>query len=115
MEHVNRLLDKMVATDPGARFPSAVEVLSELEETITMLENGFNVVDRNVEQRCNYCGKGSYKLVVNGSPDAGYGQIESFGLVLRGRQPIWKIFVCNYCGNMQLFRPDQAQNPKIWD
>ncbi|OQW37781.1 MAG: hypothetical protein A4E19_12210 [Nitrospira sp. SG-bin1] len=116
MEHVNRLLDKMITTDPKARFPSAVEVLSEIEETIKMLEQGFNVVSGNVEQRCLYCGKGSYQLVANGRPSTGFGDLETFGITVRGRgEMIWRVCICNNCGNMQFFRPDRTHNPQIWD
>ncbi len=116
MEHVNRLLDKMVATDPSARFPSTVEVINELEEAISMLENGFNVVAPNIEQRCLYCGKGSYQLVASGNPQTGYGPIEGFGMTVRGRATmIWRVCVCDNCGNLQFFRPDCAHNPRIWD
>ena len=90
-------------------------MVDELEETIMMVENRSNVVDCNVEQRFISCGKGSCEFVVDGNPEAGYGEFENFDLTLRGRGHIWKIYVCNNCGNMQLFRPDQAKNPKIWD
>ncbi len=79
-----------------------------------MLEKGFNAIGKDIEQECIYCGRGKYQLMVDGNPTEGYGELRSFGLDAIGA-PIWKVFVCDYCGNIQLFRPDNSRNPNIWE
>ena len=75
-----------------------------------MVERGFNTVGSGLEQQCIYCGKGIYRLRV--SDDAT--EVRNFGFEAVGTS-IWKILVCDQCGNVQIFRPDFTKNSKIWD
>lgn len=118
LEHVNKLLDKMIVADPTKRFTSAVELLKQVEEVRLLLERNFNAIGAGIEQRCIYCGKGNYQSSIDANrfegDRVGRTELENFGLTPRGFSRV-KVFICDHCGNVQIFRPDRSKNPQIWD
>ncbi len=80
-------------------------------------------INPDVPQTCSFCGIGIYKKAAEFYPGTQSGSMDSrireefnyFGIVPHNDgEAIWVIFICNHCGNVQLFRPDKAENPLIW-
>lgn len=79
------MLDKTIATNPAARFQSAVEMLKALDSVILRIEQNAHVLNIHVPQHCLYCGTGRYQ------PMAGVDSPHELRLV------------CSNCGNFQQF------------
>ena len=86
---------------------------------------GAHHINLSTPQACGYCGIGYYKIEVDepvggGKPPINYPKASNYGI----RQPTidnrvdhwphWLILVCDNCGNIQFFRPDQTSDPNIW-
>lgn len=114
---INELLDKMIVYEPKKRFKDGNAVLRELNVLIRRLNMGVNSIGSGIPQTCIYCGKGSYQKHVHNKPNDGdaYYQVRSFGLGPGTGNPSWIIFVCDYCGNVQMFRPDLSEGENLWD
>jgi serine/threonine protein kinase len=124
---IYELLDKMIVEDPAKRLANANEVTESVEEIIHRIEIRAHHIDLSTPQHCNYCGKGFYKPVVDDPPEQenlfpkNYPMTERFGLPqpegYRGPStwwPMWLILVCDYCGNVQMFRPEYTGNRNVW-
>lgn len=114
---INELLDKMIVYDPMDRFEDGNAVLDELNILIRRLNMGVNSIGSGIPQKCIYCGKGTYKKHVHNKPNDGnaYNQLRSFGLGKAIGSPTWMILVCDYCGNVQVFRPDLTDGDDPWE
>jgi serine/threonine protein kinase len=107
MEHVNHLLDYMIVADiEQRRHIDAILLL--LKRTIRLVEKEFNPIGRGIPQRCYYCGHGQYVSRVAGR-DTG-----NFGLGEPVNNADWRMFVCDICGHVQIFRVDMAQRKEWW-
>jgi len=112
---INSILDKMITENPDDRYQSIEEVLSDLDGLLESLQANAHIIDHNAPQPCMYCAKGNYKMVVKSTDDKqGFTAVRIFGFQAVG-SPKWNIFVCDYCGNVQIFRPEYAKNPLIWE
>jgi serine/threonine protein kinase len=107
LEHLNELLDQMVTPGPTTRLESGRAVLAKLKEAIRLMEGGFRPLN-TVEQRCAWCGIGTYKLRVDGDPS----KVNHFGFRAVGHTG-WRIAVCDHCGHVQSFRMDLAKEQWI--
>ncbi len=108
MEHVNRLLDKMIKHDPNDRFE--VDRILILARRVTRLvEKEYNPVDQNIRQLCTYCGEGYYVQRVKSNPT----DVRNFGLNAVGVTD-WRIYTCIECGHVQAFRADLANRKDRW-
>lgn len=114
---INEFLDKMIVYEPKKRFKDGSAVLNELDILIRRLNMGNNCIGSEIPQTCIYCGKGEYqKIVDTESNDRGsYVDIRNFGLGKEIGSSMWMIFVCDYCGNVQVFRPDHIGGINPWD
>lgn len=114
---INEFLDKMIVYEPIDRFEDGNAVLDELNVLIGRLNMGVNSIGSEIPQTCIYCGKGTYKKRVHNKPNDGYGytQLHNFGLGKPVGSPTWMILVCDYCGNVQVFRPDFIEGDDPWD
>ncbi len=110
MEHVNRLLDRMIVADPQARLRDADAVAGEVQTLMRMWEGRYNIVSPTLPQPCLYCGQGVYKLVASSYNDA-----QAFGFnIFAPPIPEWRILTCDHCGHVQLFRLDNAKRKDWW-
>ena len=112
---INELLDQMIVANPELRIKNASNLLTILNETIERIKMKAHVIDKNAPQLCIYCCKGNYKVVVDSAKDKhGFTSLNNFGFQAVG-SPKWDIFVCDHCGNVQIFRTDYAKDQNIWN
>lgn len=119
---INEVLDQTIVADPRRRLTDASELAEATDMVVRRIVMNAHVIGQNIEQACNYCGVGFYKTVVSSTIRGEYPNISiddtamhnaGFARGGAGSQD-WRILVCNYCGNVQRFRQDLADNPKIW-
>ena len=108
MEHVNRLLDKMIIAEPSDRFETST-ILTLIRRVTRLVEKEYNPVDPNIRQLCTYCGEGFYRQQVKSNPT----QVRNFGLNAVGSSD-WRIYTCTQCGHVQAFRADLAARIDRW-
>lgn len=107
LEHVNRLLDLMIAAEPETRV--GVDAILILCKRVTRLvEKEYNPVSNNIRQLCTYCGQGYYVLRAKSNT-----ALRAFGFQPAGAHD-WRIFTCNACGHVQAFRVDMAERKDWW-
>lgn len=113
---INELLDRMIVSDPQKRFQNASEIITNLDNAIERIRLRAHLIDIDVPQACLYCGTGFYHPVVNDEVlKEAYSRtnVKDFGFTLVDSS-MWLILVCDHCGNVQLFRPDYAENKNVW-
>lgn len=107
MEHVNRLLDRMITNDPeDRREVGAIKIL--LVRTMKLVEKEFTPIVSDAGKPCTYCGRGIYQLKAKDNIEVG-----NFGFVPVGA-PDWRVMVCSECGHVQSFRVDYAKRQEWW-
>ena len=112
-----QLLDGSVQESPSARFEDAERFLKEVQIVIQKIEMGAHVLDLKVPQRCIYCCSGTYKLHVLhrlDNKERTQNLVMSFWGSFHLTEKPWMIFVCDVCGNAQVFRQDMANQPSLW-
>jgi|APEBP8051072266_1049373.scaffolds.fasta_scaffold01277_2 serine/threonine protein kinase len=107
------LLDKMITSNIKMRLKNASEILSELEILKRRIMANNHVINITVPQHCIYCGKGNYNIVVHEQTKNWETVVSNFGFRVVGDAK-WNIFVCDHCGNVQIFRSEKAKNKDIW-
>lgn len=109
LEHINLLLDRMIATDPKARFVDARSAAEEIRLTADRIRRGARVLRPDVTQLCAFCKDGEYRSIAADNAV----HVKNFGLIpVAGAQ--WRILACRKCGNIQLFRPDSVKGKQWW-
>lgn len=107
LEHVNRILDLMVVEDPDSR--RNIENIRILTNRARILVNKeYTPIDKNIPKPCQYCGTGRYLLKAKENID-----VRNFGFTPVGN-PDWRVFACNECGHIQVFRVDFASQKEWW-
>lgn len=110
MEHVNRLLDRMIVASPDDRLPDAAEVIGSVRRVIDLITYDYRAVSAKLKQRCTYCGEGIYRTVAKEHDVS----VRNFGIELVGK-PDWRILVCETCGHVELFRIEKATRRDWWE
>lgn len=112
------LLDRMIINDPARRLADAGEVCREVEQLRRRIGMGAHAIGKGIPQLCSYCGIGTYQLAVHyrtiGQKHGYPSYVKNFGLNFIDNSK-WIIQVCDHCGNVQMFRPEYAKDPDIWD
>ncbi|NOS99875.1 MAG: serine/threonine protein kinase [Phycisphaerales bacterium] len=113
------LLDKCIVESPGARIPSARGVADQTHTIVQRLEAGGRPTDLGVPSRCVWCGMGEYKVHADDEyvtkQDYNSRHVEDLGLKSEGDgNSSWIILICNYCGNIQMFRPGFLHVRQNW-
>jgi serine/threonine protein kinase len=106
MEHVNRLLDRMIVVDPGERW-NVDQILLVLGDVRRLIEKEFTPIARGIQQPCIYCGLGYYRQLDSK-------EVLNFGFDVVVGSPDWRILVCDLCGHVQIFRIDKAEQKDWW-
>jgi hypothetical protein len=104
MGFANILLKKCIAEKEANCLNDATQLLEEVDEVLSIIDMNADLIDLRVERRCKVCGVGYYKLTVNQNIT----QTQNFGFNPHGIRS-FRIFVCNYCGNVQLFTFDTSK------
>lgn len=94
LEHVNTLLDRMLAERARERSQRARDVIAAAKEVLHLVDGQFNPLNL-AEQKCRYCGVGAYLLVRHGSFDY-YG-------IRPMNENTQRVLRCPNCGHIQLF------------
>jgi len=114
VELINQLLDETITEHPESRIPTAIDLLYKVDLLITRMEAGGHAISLEVSHRCLFCAEGQYEVVVNGlegnAQAAGSAANSSFGWGAPMANPMWLIMVCDFCGNVQTFRPDLPES-----
>ncbi|HEY5041738.1 MAG TPA: serine/threonine-protein kinase [Verrucomicrobiae bacterium] len=96
-EQFNLVLDKMITVRPEDRIPIK-EVLRKVQRAERLWTLEYALPTSYIGGAlCRYCGQGDY-VKCSDSP-------VNFGIEQRGQQNL-RILVCNWCGHVELFRPD---------
>src|SRR2546425_523631 len=110
------LFDKTIREEREDRLANANELRQTTDTIIRLIESNAHVIDLKVPQLCDYCGIGAYRVVADNTSRSNRSRsvhIQNFGFNLVGMS-LWLILACEHCGHVQIFRPDHAQNEKIW-
>jgi serine/threonine protein kinase len=103
-EHITRLVETMAIAEPSRRVSLSDAIISA-KRIRHLVQIGVNPVSGIHLQTCTYCGWGRYVIVAsgNGTP------VHNFGF---GNPPgaNWRIYACNTCGHVQLFRLEMAKD-----
>jgi serine/threonine protein kinase len=111
---IYELLDKMIVGDSSNRFPDANAVADAVDIMVRRIEMNAHSIGPDIPQHCTYCGLGLYQKMLDTSLDADpTAATRNFGFNRIGTA-VWLGLVCDYCGNVQVFRPDHAKDPGIW-
>lgn len=108
MEHINCVLDNMIALNPKKRI-SINAFLKDFKQLLRLIEKEFTPIDKNIKQPCTYCGYGYYE-----SKAINNDEVRNFGFEPVGN-PNWRIFTCNMCGHVQSFRIEVAKRSDWWN
>ncbi len=101
------LLDKTIKQNPSQRLANANEFANEIDLVIKRLLMHAHPINIEAPQHCTYCGIGNYKIITTpNEPQYGLRRVHDFFPTGGGTPYPWLIFLCDYCGNVQLFRPD---------
>lgn len=99
---INEFLDNMIKTNSTERFKNGCVVLDELEILLKRIKMGANSIGYGIPQTCIYCGLGHYKKLPQ-TYDIGASVVRNFFNFRDDKD--WTIFQCEYCNNLQIFRP----------
>jgi hypothetical protein len=89
MHIANRILDHCVVEHEADCLQTAGALLSMLDQFLTLLGNGGQLLIDGVPRPCRVCGIGQYQIAPQRSPLPG--------------SPDWDIYACDYCDHIQFF------------
>ena len=107
---VNALLGKCVVEDEDNCLPDASALLGEVDKALDLIANDAWPFQSPSPPRCLVCAAGNYELLV----DRDQQEAGNFGLPGRGSR-LFKIFVCDHCGNVKLFASTVDKQPPAWE
>lgn len=99
MSLANQLFRKCIVENEADCLPNAIVFLKEVDSFLSLMDNNADVIAPDIRRQCKVCGIGNYELIVE---KGNRGHLEAFGLHPNVGAP-FKIFACDYCGNIQLF------------
>ena len=105
----NPLFKKCIVENEEDCLPDATALLEEVDKVLTIIDRNANLIDENIERPCKVCGIGNHELLI----DRDLGRLRSFG-INPAESRRFKVFVCNYCGHVQLFAFGGAIDPPAW-
>jgi serine/threonine protein kinase len=103
---IHQFLDALIEYDMAERLPDARAVAVAFKDLQRRVTAGYPTLE-HPPQICRYCGVGKYKLLGNSEDSAA---VFKFGLQ-PANTPLPHVFVCVWCGNVIMFRPQYSKNP----
>jgi len=94
----NYLLSKCIVESEKNCLPDATALLKMIDEVLSLIDSHGEVVDPKFKRRCKVCGEGNYEESDGAS---------HFTKPVEKR--VLKMWVCDYCGNVQWFAVDLWQ------
>ena len=106
---INVFLDGCIQEREERVYPSAQEVLKQIDRLLGILNRGGQLLRREAPRFCQACGYGRYRLIADDKtqPTAS----GDFGLTPVGRVK-WRIYRCATCGHIQMFQ--MQEDPEAW-
>lgn len=112
IQFANHLFKKCIVEHEKDCLPDATTLLKEVDETLSIIDYGGDLFEPHIQRRCKVCGIGNYKLDIDDdNSELGQGNV---GL----HSPYYKmkIFLCDNCGNAQLFAFNNREGlPPTWN
>lgn len=106
MHWIARILKHSVVEFLEDSTQSARELLKQVDDVLTIMRRGGQVINRSITRICTVCGFGEYRLAADEkSPHA----LHNVGLAPVGDL---RVFRCTHCGNIQFFQ--MSPNPPAW-
>lgn len=110
MDLVNKLLEMCICENEGdVRCPDATHLLEQMDLILRIMQNGGDLLRKNLKRLCRVCGYGEYTLVVDEKKDSGMSSTMGLTPVANKR---FRIFSCYNCGHIQLF--EVGRSPEAW-
>lgn len=107
---INALLDACIQeNEEDMGFPSAVELLPQIDKLIGIIKSEGTLLRRDLRRRCRVCGYGTYILRIDEAKTPG--DVGAIGVTPVG-QIRWRVYICDKCGNLQMFHIHQR--PEAW-
>ena len=94
----NYLLSHCIVEFEKDCLPDAMALLKKVDEVLSLIDSQADVIDSKIRRQCKVCGRGNYD-----ESDA-----TSYFAKPAGRR-VMKMWVCDHCGNVQLFAVDLWQ------
>jgi serine/threonine protein kinase len=91
----NYLFSKCIVEFEKDCLPDATALLAKIDEVLSLIDSHAEVVDPKMKRQCRVCGKGNY----NESDSTPY-FMKPVG------KRVLKMWICDYCGNVELFAVD---------
>jgi len=110
IQFANELFKKCIVEHEKDCLPNATALLEEVDKILSIINYNADLLDPQIERRCKVCGIGNYRLDIDFNDQE---KIFTFGL----RSPYYKMkmFLCDHCGNVQLFAFDNRKDmPPAW-
>lgn len=109
MRVANDLFRRCIVENEKDCLENASALLKEMDQALSVLRVGADVVNSGYERACRVCGIGQYRFLVDREPS----RTENFGLKPGGTRE-FKIFGCGHCGHVQLFTFAEGEDPTAW-
>jgi serine/threonine protein kinase len=95
IQFANTLFKKCIVERERDCLPNASELLTEIDQILSMVDSDIDRFDLESKRQCKVCGVGYYELLdINATRNLGVNPYSDEAL---------KVFTCNDCGNVQLF------------
>lgn len=110
IEFANKIFNKCIVEKEINCLKDANELLKEIDQVLNIINKNADLIHPNHDRYCKVCGMGIYKLVAEKDRD----KIAYYGFNPTMGNDSYKVFICNNCGNVQLFFLKENQDPKAW-
>ena len=107
---LNLFFKKCIVEHEKDCIQNAEQLLAEVDQLIYSVSvNADRFID-NTSRKCKVCSKGKYNII---NSDEYNMDIQNFGLRPAGSRK-FRIYICDYCGYVQLFTFIGEDQPKAW-
>jgi hypothetical protein len=105
MHWIARILQHSVVENKQDSMPTARDMWKAVDDALTIMRRGGQVINRSINRTCIVCGFGEYYLAGH---EKSPGMVSNMGL---NPDMHLRLFRCNHCGHIQIFQvqpmPDQ--------
>jgi serine/threonine protein kinase len=104
MHMINAILDKCVVEQEADCLPSARVLLGYVDDALSIVSNGGQLLRPDVPRACHVCGKGHYQQIFKGVNEAMQPSLRFWMGNADVRSVPVTPYTCDYCGHLQLFQ-----------